>query len=102
MRVAQRHHCTDVVERGVVAQRHDAPRQPENFGMLWVVLEQLLEHRVELQDSEVEVEARPQPHDIRRVLELQGGSPPLLQGSDAAVEKICANRSYSKPGKPEA
>src|SRR4051812_25109342 len=102
MRVAQRHYCTDAVERGVVAQRDDAPPQPEHFGMLWVVLEQLLEHRVELQDSEVEVEARPQFHDIRHILKLPVGSPPLLQGGDAAAEEICANRSYGKPGNPEA
>src|SRR4051812_17358285 len=81
MRVAQRHHCTDAAERGIVAQWNDTLRQPEHFGMLRVVLEQLLEHRVKLQNSEVEVEARTQPQDIRRILELPGGSPPLLQGA---------------------
>ena len=78
------------------------PRQPENFGVLRVVLEQLLEHRVELQNCEVEVEARPQPHDICRILELPSGSPPFLQGGDAAAKKIHANNAYSEPGKPEA
>ena len=67
-----------------------------------VVLEQLLEHRVKLQNSEVEVEARTQPHDIRRIPEFPGGSPPFLQGGDAAAKKICANSAYREPGKPEA
>ena len=70
--------------------------------MLRVVLEQLLEHSVKLQNSEVEVEARAQPHDVRRTPELPGGSPPLLQGGDAAAKKICANGAYGEPGKPEA
>ena len=70
--------------------------------MLGIALEQLQEHRIQLQDGEVEVEARAQPHDIRRVLELPGGSPPLLQGGDAAAKEICANGAYGEPGKPEA
>ena len=101
MRIAQRHHCTDAVERGIVAQRNDTPRQHERFGMLRIALEQFQDHRVQFQDSEVEVEARAQPHDIRRILVLPGGSPPLLQGGDAAANEICANGAYSEPGKPE-
>ena len=49
-----------------------------------------------------EVETRTQPHYIHRVLELPGGSPPLLQGGDAAAKEVCANCAYSEPGKPEA
>src|SRR4051812_2750105 len=102
MRVAQRHHCKEAAERGVIAQWNDALRQPEPFGVIRVVLEQLPEYPVKLQDSEIEVEARAQPHDIRRIFELPGGSPSLLQGGDAATKEICANGTNSEPGKPEA
>src|SRR3954465_1090518 len=70
--------------------------------MLRVVLEQLPERPVKLQESKVEIEARTQPHDVCRVLELPGGSPLLLQGGDAAAEEVRANSADSEPGKPEA
>src|SRR4051812_711497 len=49
--------------------------------MLRVVLEQLPERPVKLQDSNVEIKARAQPHDICHVLELPGRSPLLQQGA---------------------
>ena len=70
--------------------------------MLGVTLEQLRQRRVQLHDSEVEIEAWPQPHDVCRVLELSGGPTPLLQGGDAAAKEICAYSAYSEPSKPEA
>src|SRR3954467_5916593 len=70
--------------------------------MLRVVFEQLPERPVKLQDSKVEIEARTQPHDVRRVLELPGRSPFLLQGGDAAAEEVRANSADGEPGKPEA
>src|SRR3954471_13845049 len=66
------------------------------------MLEQLPEHPVKLQDGKIEIEARTQPHDVRRVLELPGGSPFLLQGSDAAAEEVRANSADGEPGKPVA
>ena len=102
MRITQRHHGTDAVARGVVAQRNDACRQPEPLGMLWVMLEYLLEYPVQLYDGEIEVEAWVQPHDIYRASKFPGRSPPRLQRGDAPAKEICADSSYSQPGKPEA
>ena len=101
VRVALRHHCADAIKLGVIAQRHDALWQPEPLRMVGVVLEQLLEHPVQLQNSEVKIEAWAQPHDIRRAPEQPGGPPPLLQRGDAAAKEVRANGPYSKPGKPE-
>ena len=69
--------------------------------MLWVVLEYLLEYPVQLYDGEVEVEAWAQPHDICRASKFPGRSSPRLQRGDAPAKEICADSSYSQPGKPE-
>ena len=66
------------------------------------MLEQLQEHRVQLQNRKVEVGVWVQTHDSRRVLELPGRSPPLLQGGNAAAKEICPDSTYGEPRKPEA
>lgn len=54
-----------------------------------------------LQDRQVVVQTRAQPHDICRILELPGCSPFVLHGSDATAEEISANHLYCEPGNPE-
>ena len=69
--------------------------------MLRVVLEYFLKYSVQFYDGEIEVEAWAQPHDTCRASKFPSRSPPRLQRGDAPAKEICADSSYSQPGKPE-
>lgn len=54
-----------------------------------------------LQDCQVVVQTRAQPHDICYILKLPGWSPFVLQRGDAAAKEVGANHFYCEPGIPE-